>query len=112
MSFLRSSPWEGSDRVDRVGRVDHADRIEDRCPPAVSIPASEWDVAMRDALARETVEILAHQVGVERKRTVTAERSDLLFSTGLVATVVVIGYSRSQSKKSGRKSGARGSRRR
>lgn len=49
---------------------------------------SSWDVAMRDAIQRESVETLRHQVALEREQQAKMQRSDALFALLLFGAAV------------------------
>jgi len=45
----------------------------------------DWDASMRHAVQHESVEVLRHQIEVERERKSQMERSDFFWALGIVA---------------------------
>ena len=53
---------------------------------------SDWDGAMRDAMHHESVEVLRHQLDVERGQSASMERQDYFFSLAVVGFAFGLGY--------------------
>ena len=51
-----------------------------------------WDSAMREALHRESQEILRHQLEIERHELGRGTRNDSFFALGLLGVTVGFGY--------------------
>lgn len=55
------------------------------------VEGTDWDLAMRDAMHHESVEVLRHQVQVERQERASMERSDYYFSLVVVGLSLGVG---------------------
>lgn len=65
--------------------------------PVAVHDADDWDLAMRDAMTHESVEILRHQLEVERQQKAAMERGDYYMSLFVVGFALGCGYSVGQS---------------
>ena len=52
----------------------------------------EWDAAMREAVQRESVDLLRHQVAVEREAQASLQRSDFFAALSVVGLSFGLGY--------------------
>jgi hypothetical protein len=61
-------------------------------PDAVEEESHDWDAAMRQALQRESVDVLRHQLQVERGERGRLTRNELFVALGLVGFTFGVGY--------------------
>ena len=59
--------------------------------PALTPPISDRDVVMRDALRRESIEVVSHQLQVERQEAARLRGADLLVGFALAGATLAIG---------------------
>ena len=62
------------------------------CGESYLDPATDWDVAMRDALHHESVAALQHQIEVERQQKAAMEKTDYFFTVGILGFAFGLGY--------------------
>jgi hypothetical protein len=61
-------------------------------PPHLQQQKIPWDVAMREALHRESQEALRHQLDVERHELGRGSRNDAFFAVGFLGVAIGLGY--------------------
>ena len=47
-------------------------------------PQGDWDIAMQETVQREAVDLLRHQLEVERQRRASLQRNDLVVALSIV----------------------------